>query len=75
MTDEEIEKNKAEMQRKLVLSDDMADDPSSHVKALYHNSPDVDSSDEKFSDVNIEGIKAFAATLEKNPFALSCNLI
>lgn len=68
VSEDEIEASKEDVQDKFKIGDALADDPIFYVKLHYFLYPDIDPSDEKSTDLNEEGIRAFAATLEKNPF-------
>ncbi len=66
--EEKRESSKKDVQDKFDIGEALADDPIFYIKLHYFLYPDADPSDEKAFDFNIEGIKAFAATLDHNPF-------
>lgn len=68
ISDQELEDAKEDVQQHLGISDLLADDPAMYVKSRYFLYPSVDPSDERATDLNEEGIRRFAETLENNPF-------
>lgn len=68
VSESEIESSKKEVQDKLGISEALADEPIFYVKLHYFLHPDANPSDENASDLNQKGIRAFAATLQNNPF-------
>ena len=56
------------MEDELGISSALSDEPIFYVKLHYLLHPLVEPEDERSTDLNEEGIRAFAATLEKNPF-------
>lgn len=74
ISESEIAKSKQEIMDRLKIGEALADDPIFYVKLHYHADPDIDPSDEKASDLNIEGIRAFTAILkDQDPFAAYLN--
>lgn len=69
VSESEIEASKKEVQDKFAVSEILSDEPIFYVKLHYYCYPDAMPSDENSSDLNVEGIKAFTATLENDPFA------
>jgi hypothetical protein len=65
---EEIEAYKQEVQDRFAVGKAVADDPIFYVKLHYYLNPDANPSDENASDLNVVGLRAFAATLEQDPF-------
>lgn len=68
VTDREAEASKKEVQDRFGVGEAISDDPVFYVKLHYFLDPDAEPSDEKSSDLNEKGIKAFAATLDSDPF-------
>jgi len=68
VTDSEIASSKIEIQEKFHLGDALAEDPVFFVKLNYYLYPDADPSDERSSDLNEKGIRAFAASQTMDPF-------
>lgn len=69
VSEQELESSKEDVMEKFGVGEALADDPSLYVKLHYQLYPDLDPSDERQSDFNEEGIKAFAQLLTDNPFA------
>lgn len=66
--DRDIEASKKEVQDRFGVGEAVSDEPIFYVKLHYFLYPDANPSEEKSSDLNAKGIKAFAATLHRNPF-------
>jgi hypothetical protein len=69
VSDEDIEASIKEVQDQFKVGEAVASDPAFYVKLHYFLYPDVDPSDERSTDLNEEGIRAFTATLNRDPFA------
>lgn len=72
ISDSEIESSKKEVQKRFEIGEAVSDEPIFYVKLHYFLYPDAKPSDENASDLNAKGIKAFAATLDRNPFKYFC---
>lgn len=70
VTPEVLEQNKAFVGEATGCNEQFQDDPSHYVRAFYHLHPKmIDSSSEKYTDLNEIGLRAYCATLgELNPF-------
>lgn len=68
VSDDEIAASQKEVQKRFGVGEAVSDEPIFYVKLHYFLDPDAAPSDEKASDLNEKGIRAFAATLDRDPF-------
>lgn len=68
ISEEECKASQQDVEKELGISSVLSDEPIYYVKLHYLLYPLALPEDERSTDLNEEGIKAFAATLENNPF-------
>ncbi len=59
-SDAELEASKPDIQKKFNVDDEMADDPGYYVMLHYFLHPEIDRFDDRHTDLNEKGIRAFA---------------